>query len=154
MPLFKVAEQVERLQKDLKERDRKIEELQRKMAMGGGGRDLLSQAREVGGVKILSARSDVGDPKALREVADQLRTKLGSGVVVLGGVADGKAAIVAAVTADLTDRFNAGKIVGSVSSIMGGKGGGRADMASGGGPDGAKLDEALESVFRLLSCKL
>jgi alanyl-tRNA synthetase len=150
-PLFKVAEQIEKLQKDLRDRERKIEELQRKMAMGGGGRDILSQVREIGGVKVLSARSEVGDPKALREVADQFRNKLGSGVVVLGGVADGKVAIVAAVTTDLTDKYNAGKIVGAVSSAVGGKGGGRADMAQGGGPQAEKLDEALESVFKLLS---
>jgi alanyl-tRNA synthetase len=150
-PLFKVAEQIDKLQKDLRDRERKIEELQRKMAMGGGGRDILSQVREVGGVKVLATRSEVGDPKALREVADQLRNKLGSGVVVLGGVADGKVSIVAAVTADLTDKYNAGKIVGAVSSAVGGKGGGRADLAQGGGPLAEKLDEALESVFKLLS---
>jgi alanyl-tRNA synthetase len=153
-PLFKVAEQIEKLQKDLRDRERKIEELQRKMAMGPG-RDILSQVKEVNGIKVLSARSEVADPKALREVADQLRNKLGSGVVVLGGVATaeegGKVAIVAAVTADLTDKYNAGKIVGAVSSAVGGKGGGRADMAQGGGPQAEKLDEALESVFKLLS---
>jgi alanyl-tRNA synthetase len=150
-PLFKVAEQIERLQKDLKERDKKIDELQKKMAMGGGGRDVMSQIKEVNGIKVLSTRSEVGDPKALREVADQLRNKIGSGVVVLGGVGDGKVAIVAAVTADLTDKYNAGKIVGAVSGVLGGKGGGRADMAQGGGPNADKLDEALESVYKLLS---
>jgi alanyl-tRNA synthetase len=150
-PLFKVAENVERLQQELKARDRKVEELQKKLATGGGARDVMSQVREVGGVKVLAARSEVADPKALREVADQLRGKLGSGVVVLGGVADGKVALVAAVTADLTSRFNAGKIVGALSSTVGGKGGGRPDLAQGGGTDAAKLDEALESVYKLLS---
>jgi alanyl-tRNA synthetase len=149
-PLFTTAEQIEKLQKDLRDRERKIEELQRKMALGPG-RDILSQVREVGGVKVLAARSEVADPKALREVADQLRGKLGSGVIVLGGVGEGKVAVVAAVTADLTERFNAGKIVGAVSSAVGGKGGGRADLAQGGGPNVDKLDEALESVFKLLS---
>src|SRR5262249_2321164 len=85
-PLFSVAATVEKLQRDLKDRDRKIEELQKKMAMGGGGRDLLSSVREVNGVKLLAARSEIGDPKALREAADQLKNKLGSGVIVLGGV--------------------------------------------------------------------
>ncbi len=150
-PRFKVVEQIERLQKELKERERKIEELQRTLAMGGGGRDILSQVREVGGIKVLAARSDVGDPKALREVADQLRGKLGSGVVVLAGVADGKVSLVAAVTADLIGRFNAGKIIGAISTTVGGKGGGRPEMAQGGGSDADKLDEALESVYKLLS---
>jgi len=72
-------------------------------------------------------------------------------VVVLGGVADGKVALVAAVTADLTARFNAGKIVGALSTTVGGKGGGRPDLAQGGGTDATKLDEALESVYKLLA---
>jgi alanyl-tRNA synthetase len=150
-PLFSVAASIEKLQRDLKERDRKIEELQKKMAMGGGGRDLLSSVREVNGVKVLAARSEVGDPKALREVADQLKNKLGSGVIVLGGVAEGKVALVAAVTADLVGKYNAGKIVGAISSAVGGKGGGRPDMAQGGGSDADKLDEALAGVDKLLT---
>ena len=81
------AARVDKLLEELKAQRREIEELKRKMALGGGGRDLMAGVREVGGIKVLSARADVGDPKALREVADQLRDKLGSGVVVLGGVA-------------------------------------------------------------------
>jgi alanyl-tRNA synthetase len=150
-PLLELPLYVERQQRELKERDKKIDELQRKIALGGGGRDLMSSVREVGGVKVLAARSETGDPKALREVADQLRGKLGSGVVVLGGVSDGKVALVAAVTPDLTSRLNAGKIVSAVSSAVGGKGGGRPDLAQGGGPDAAKLDEALASVYALIA---
>jgi alanyl-tRNA synthetase len=153
-PLFQVAASVEKLQKDLKDRDRKIEELQRKLALGGssGGRDLMERAREVAGIRVLSARSDVGDPKALREVADQLRNKLKSGVVVLGGVGpDGKVALVAAVTPDLVARVSAGKIISSISPLVGGKGGGKPDLAQGGGSDASKLDEALESVYRLIA---
>jgi alanyl-tRNA synthetase len=149
-PLFQVAAQVERLQRELKERERRIEELQRKLA-GGGGRDLVSEAREVAGIKVLSSRTDVGDPKALREVADQLRNKLKSGVVVLGGVGDGKVALVAAVTADLVDRVHAGKIIGEVAKLVGGKGGGKPDLAQGGGTDPSKLDEALAAVYKLVT---
>ena len=119
--------------------------------MGGGGRDLMSQVRDVAGVKVLSTRADVGDPKALREVADQLRDKLKSGVVVLGGVADGKVALVAAVTADLTGRVHAGKIIGEIAKIVGGRGGGKPELAQAGGSDAGKLDEALESVYSLIS---
>ena len=147
---FEAAVRVEKLQEELKAQRREIEELKRKMAMGGGGRDLLSNVREVGGIKVLSTRADVGDPKALREVADQLRDKLKSGVVVLGGVADGKVALVAAVTADLTSRVHAGKIIGELAKLVGGKGGGRPDLAQAGGSDASKLDEALESVYRLI----
>ena len=111
---FEVAAKVERLTQALREREKEMEELRRKLALGGsaGGRDLLSSAQEVNGVKLVAARSEVGDPKALREVADQLRERLGSGVVVLAGVADGKVSIVATVTKDLAGRIHAGKIVG------------------------------------------
>ena len=84
---------------------------------------------------MLATRADVGDPKALREVADQLRDKLSSGVVVLGGVADGKVALVAAVTADLTERVHAGKIIGEVAKLVGGRGGGKPELAQAGGTD-------------------
>jgi alanyl-tRNA synthetase len=149
--IFQVAAQVDRLQRELKERERKIEELQRKLA-SGGGKDLLADAREVHGVRVLSARADVGDPKALREVADQLRAKIKSGVVVLGGVGeDGKVALVAAVTPDLTAKYQAGKIIAAVSAAVGGRGGGKPDLAQGGGTDAAKLDEALNSVYALIT---
>jgi alanyl-tRNA synthetase len=148
---FEAAQRVERLQDELKAQRREIEELKRKMALGGGGRDLLSSVREVGGVKVLATRADVGDPKALREVADQLRNKIGSGVIVLGGVADdGKVALVAAVTPDLTNKIHAGKIIGEVSGAIGGRGGGKPDMAQGGGSDAGKLDAALERVYALV----
>ncbi|MCU1278089.1 MAG: alanyl-tRNA synthetase, partial [bacterium] len=147
---LEAAARVEKLQEELKAQRREIDDLKRKMAMGGGGRDLLSSVREVGGIKVLSTRADVGDPKALREVADQLRDKLKSGVIVLGGVADGKVALVAAVTADLVGRVHAGKIIGEVAKLVGGKGGGRPDLAQAGGTDAARLDEALESVYKLI----
>jgi alanyl-tRNA synthetase len=147
---FEAALRVEKLQDELKAARREVEELKRKMALGGGGRDLMAGVREVGGIKVLATRADVGDPKALRDVADQLRDKLKSGVVVLGGVSDGKVALVAAVTADLTGRVHAGKIVGEVARIVGGKGGGRPDLAQAGGSDAGKLDEALAAVYGLI----
>ncbi|HEY1584070.1 MAG TPA: alanine--tRNA ligase, partial [Polyangia bacterium] len=140
---FEAAVRVDKLLDELKQQRREIEDLKRKMAMGGGGRDLMSQVRDVAGVKVLSTRADVGDPKALREVADQLRDKLKSGVVVLGGVADGKVALVAAVTADLTGRVHAGKIIGEIAKIVGGRGGGKPELAQAGGSDAGQLDEAL-----------
>jgi alanyl-tRNA synthetase len=147
---FEVADRVAKLQKELRERERAFEELQRKLA-GGGGRNLLDAAREINGVKVLATRTDVGDPKALREVADRLREQMKSGIVVLGGVAEGKVAIVATVTPDLVARFHAGKIVGELSGTVGGKGGGRPDMAQGGGNLPDKLDAALARVFELVN---
>jgi len=146
---FEVAARVEKLQADSREREREIEKLKRKLA-SGGGRDLASEAREVGGVRVLATRADVADPKALREVADQLKGKLRSGIVVLAGVEGDKIALVSMVTPDLVDRFSAGKIVGEVAKQVGGKGGGRADMAQGGGTQPQNLDAALARVFELV----
>jgi alanyl-tRNA synthetase len=149
---FEVAAKTERMTEDVKSVRKELEDTRRKMAMGGGaGGDLMSKVREIGGVKILSARSDA-DPKALREVADQLRGKIGSGLVVLGGVQDGKVSLVAAVTSDLTARLHAGKIIGELAKIVGGKGGGRPDFAQAGGPDATRLDEALQKAFELGAC--
>jgi alanyl-tRNA synthetase len=147
---FEVAARVEKLQADAREREREIDKLKRKLA-SGGGRDLASEARDIGGVRVLATRADVADPKALRDVADQLKDKLRSGVVVLAGVEGNKIALVAMVTPDLVGRFNAGKIVGEVARRVGGKGGGRADMAQGGGGQPENLDAALAGVFELLS---
>ena len=146
---FEVAARVEKLQAEGREREREIEKLKRKLA-SGGGRDLASEAREVNGVRVLATRADVADPKALREVADQLKGKLRSGVVVLAGVEGDKIALVSMVTPDLVERFSAGKIVGEVARQVGGKGGGRADMAQGGGTQPQNLDAALAHVFELV----
>ncbi|MSP62549.1 MAG: alanine--tRNA ligase [Myxococcales bacterium] len=146
---FEVAAKVEKLQKELREREREVEELRHKLA-AGGGRDLLAGAREIDGVRVLAARSDIGDPKALREVAVELREKIKSGIVVLGGVAEGKVALVATVTSDLVGRYHAGKLVAALSAAVGGKGGGRPDLAQGGGTETGALDAALEQVYALV----
>ncbi len=147
---LEVAARVDRLNDEVKALRKELDEARRKMAMGGGGgADLMSRVRVVSGVKVLAARTDVADPKALREVADQVRDKLGSGLVVLGGVQDGKVSLVAAVSADLTGRLHAGKIIGELAKIVGGKGGGRADLAQAGGPEVGRLDEALEKAYEL-----
>ena len=99
---------------------------------------------------MLAARVDVDDAKALREIGDQLRDKLGSGVVVLAGVGGGKVELVAMVTKDLVGKFHAGKLLGEVAEAVGGKGGGRPDMAQGGGSEPQHLDAALARVFDLV----
>ena len=146
---FEVASRIAKLQGELREQEREIEKLRRRLA-SGGGRDLASEARDIGGVRLLATRADVADPKALREVADQLRDKIRSGVVVLAGVEGDKIALVAMVTPDLVGRFNAGKIVGEVARAIGGKGGGRPDMAQGGGSEPDKLDAALARVADMI----
>ncbi|MGH8311057.1 MAG: DHHA1 domain-containing protein, partial [Steroidobacteraceae bacterium] len=116
------------------------------LASGQGG-DLSSGAREVSGVKVLATRVDGADAKALRDAMDQLKSKLKSAVIVLGAVegAD-KVLLVAGVTQDQTAKVKAGDLVGFVAQQVGGRGGGRPDMAQAGGTNPAALDGALASV--------
>ncbi len=146
---LEVASRIVKLQADQKALEKELEKLRRKLA-SGGGRDLVAEARDVAGVRVLATRADVADPKALREVADQLRDKLGSGVIVLAGVEGEKIALVSMVSPDLVGRLHAGKIVGEVAKAVGGKGGGRPDMAQGGGSQPEHLDSALARVFELV----
>jgi alanyl-tRNA synthetase len=105
------------------------------------------QAVDVDGFKVLAQRVDGLGRDQMRVLVDNLRTKLGSGVVVLGSAQeDGKLALVAGVTKDLTGRVQAGKIVGAVAKLVGGSGGGRPDLAEAGGKDVVQLDAALASV--------
>jgi alanyl-tRNA synthetase len=146
---FEVAARVEKLEASARAKDKEIAELKKKAA-GGGGRDLMSDVKDVGGVKVLAAKVEGADGKTLRVVGDELRDKLGSGILVLAGVGDGKVALLAMVTKDLVERFHAGKIVGVAAEVVGGKGGGRPDMAQAGGTDPSKVDEALRKVHEYL----
>src|SRR3990172_8191496 len=110
------------------------------------GEDLAAQAVEVNGVKVLAASLDAADAKTLRETLDKLKDKLKSAAIVLGAVSDGKVSLIAGVTADLTGRLKAGELVNYVAQQVGGKGGGRPDMAQAGGTEPAKLPAALQSV--------
>ena len=103
--------------------------------------------REVKGVKVLATRADNLERAQLRTLIDNLRNKLGSGVVVLGSVTDGKVALIVGVTKDLTSRVQAGKIIAEVAKKVGGSGGGRPDMAEAGGKDPAALDAALAEAM-------
>ncbi|UNG17181.1 alanine--tRNA ligase [Stutzerimonas zhaodongensis] len=122
--------------------EKELEQLKAKAASATGN-DLASSAVEVKGVKTLAARVDGLDGKALLALVDQLKNKLGSGVILLGGVQDEKVVLVAGVTQDLTGRLKAGDLMRLAAAVVGGKGGGRPDMAQGGGSDANRLDEAL-----------
>ena len=98
---------------------------------------------DVKGTKVLAARLDGLDGKALLALVHQLKNKLGSGVILLGGVFEDKVVLVAGVTQDLTAKLKAGDLMRQAAAVVGGKGGGRPDMAQGGGVDAGKLDEAL-----------
>ena len=103
------------------------------------------------GLKVVASVLDHADPKRLREMADELKVRLRSGCIALGSVIDGKVIMLTAVTDDLTDRYHAGKLVDELSKVLGGKGGGRADLAQAGGGDPAKLDLALKRFQELVS---
>ncbi len=145
-----LADKLGRMVERQRSLEREIEALQKKLLSGGGsgGIDsMLAKAREVSGVKVLGVRTDVTDRGALRELAEQLRDKLGDAVVLVGSEADGKAQLVATVSKALTDRFKAGELIKGVAALVGGSGGGRPDMAQAGGTEPAQLDAAIESIY-------
>lgn len=125
--------------------EKELEQLKGKIASQAGS-NLADQALDVAGIKVLAANLEGADPKSLRDTVDQLKNKLGKAVVILATVADGKVSLVAGVTKDETAKVKAGDLLGFVASQLGGKGGGRPDMAQGGGSDVAALPKALESV--------
>jgi alanyl-tRNA synthetase len=133
----------------LLDRNRRLEkeltQLKSRLASSAGD-DLVAEAVEIDGLKVLARALEGADPKTLRETVDQLKNKLGSAVLVLAAVQDSKVSLVAGVTKDSTDRLNAGELVNFVAAQVGGKGGGRADMAQAGGNDPGRLPEALASV--------
>ncbi|MDJ0761367.1 MAG: alanine--tRNA ligase [Myxococcota bacterium] len=148
--LLKVAPlQLEDRIKGLLTRERtllkEVDTLKRKLASEGANTD--DAVQEIAGVKVMGVRIDIGEPATLRETADRFRHKLGSGVVCLGGENNGKAALVVAVTDDLTKQLRAGDLIREVTRVVGGKGGGRPDFAQGGGPDPAKLDQAIAEIY-------
>ncbi len=146
--LFEVSAKLEQSQRRTKELERALEEARSKVAAAQSG-DLAGQARELNGVKLLTARVD-GDGKALRELADQLRGKLGRGVVALGSEQDGKAILLVAVTKDLVGKVKAGELVKDAAKLVGGAGGGKPDLAQAGGAEPAGLDRALARVAELV----
>jgi alanyl-tRNA synthetase len=144
-PEKSLTERVTSILSELKERDREIASLKSKMAGNLSG-DLLTRKTDVKGVALVVERCDGMDAEALRQMTDQLKEKLVSGVVVLGSVADGKVSFIVGVTADLTKRIKAGDLIKQVASVAGGGGGGRPDMAQAGGKDASKVDEALSKA--------
>ena len=127
---------------EMKKLRRELESLRMKSASAATA-DAAGAAVEVRGVKVLAQRVDALDKAQMRNLVDELRGKLGSGVVVLGAAADGKVSLIVGVSKDLTGRVQAGKIVGAIAAKVGGKGGGRPDLAEAGGSDVAGLDAAL-----------
>ena len=148
------------LKLELDKRDAEIKRLQReldqarmKSASSSVG-SVTQKVKDVGGIKVLAHRVDNLERAQMRTLIDQLRDKLGSGVVVLGSASDGKVALIVGVTKDLTSRIQAGKVIGPVAKAVGGSGGGRPDMAEAGGKNPEALDSALEQVYTVVESLL
>ena len=140
-----VTDKVTALRAENRDLEKEIARLKQKLATSAGG-DLTAGAVEVAGVKVLAATVDGADAKSLRDTLDQCKNKLGSGVILLAAVGDDKVALAAGVTADLTGRVKAGDLMREFAQRLGGKGGGRPDMAQGGGSDVAALPGVLKDV--------
>jgi alanyl-tRNA synthetase len=145
----KVRELVERARRLEKE----VQQLKSKLASGHGG-DLSTQAKDVGGIKVLAAQIDGADVRSLRDAVDQLKSKLGSSVIVLASVQEGKVLLVVGVSSDLLAHMKAGEIAGHVAAKVGGRGGGRADFAQAGGTQPENLGAALAEVEALVRSRL
>ncbi len=141
--LGSVVERNRQLEKD-------VEQLKARAASAAGS-DLAASAVEAGGMKVLVQRVDGQDGKSLLALVDQLKNKLGSGVILLGGELEGKVVLVAGVTKDLTSRVKAGDLIRTTAAAVGGKGGGRPDMAQGGGTEVSALDKALAEALETIA---
>ncbi len=148
-----VLSRVVQVMDNVKALEKELARLKSKLAASQGD-ELVSQAADVAGAKVLAAVLEGADSTALRETLDKLKDKLKSAAVVLASVSDGKVSLIAGVTADLTGKVKAGELVNFVAQQVGGKGGGRPDMAQAGGTDAAALPTALASVAAWVGSKL
>src|SRR5262245_22834593 len=140
-----VEKAVKGLVEEKKALEKELAKARSKLAMGQG-QDIASQAVDVKGMKVLAATLDGADAKTLRDTMDKLKDRLKSAAIVLGAVNDGKVSLIAGVTSDLTGKLKAGELVNFVAQQVGGKGGGRPDVAEAGGTAPAGLPSALQSV--------
>lgn len=152
-PVNELASKVAQLSDHAKSLEKELARLKSKLASSQGD-DLATQAIEIAGVKVLAATLDGADANALRETMDKLKDKLKSAAIVLASVSDGKVNLAAGVTADLISKVKAGELVNFVAGQVGGKGGGKPDMAMAGGSDASKLPQALASVNDWVASKL
>jgi alanyl-tRNA synthetase len=144
-PAEEVPQKISQVLDNVRALEKELARLKSKIA-ASHGEDLAEQAIDVKGIKVLAASVDGADAKSLRETLDKLKDRLKSAAIVLGAAQDGKVSLIAGVTPDLTAKLKAGELVNFVAQQVGGKGGGRPDMAQAGGTDAAALPKALESV--------
>ncbi len=144
-----ILAKIERLLAAQKADEREIERLKSQLIAKQAG-SILDEVKEISGVKVLAARVDEKDPKSLRAYGDQMRGRLGSGIIVFGAKTGEKAQLLCMVTKDISGRFPAGRIIQEIAPLVGGRGGGREDMAQAGGKDPGKIDDALERVPKII----
>jgi alanyl-tRNA synthetase len=148
------GEKVAQLLERSRQLEKEVQQLQTRLATGGGGEDPADRAETVGDSRIYIARLDGSDPKVMRDAVDRFKQKLGSGVVLLGAADGDKVRLVAGVTKDRTDRISAVDLVNASAELVGGTGGGRPDLAQAGGSEPARLDEALERARAFARARL
>jgi alanyl-tRNA synthetase len=142
---------VTRLQDELKKARREAEELRLKLASGAGaGSANGDESREVAGIKVLAREASGLDAAAMRQLSDTLLARIKSGVVVLGRSSDGKVSLIVRTSADLTGKVPAGQVIKELAPIIGGRGGGKADMAEGGGNQPEHLTAALQKSYEVV----
>jgi alanyl-tRNA synthetase len=148
-PVGELSARLEKLLEERRALEKEIEKL-RAERRGAASSDLVSQARDVAGVKVLAARADGAAGGDLRAMVDDLRGKLKSGIVLLAAESEGRVSLALGVTADLVDRFKAGALIREVAATVGGKGGGKADFAQAGGSEAARIPEAFEKLVAMI----
>jgi alanyl-tRNA synthetase len=146
---LEIADRTEKLLKHTRELEKEIEALKGKLAAKDSG-DLISQARDIGGVKVLAAEVGIADAKTLRDFGDKLRDKMESGIILLGSKAGEKALLLCMVTKDLAGKYHAGNIIKELAPLVGGSGGGRSDMAQAGGTQPENLGKAISALGKIL----
>uniref|UniRef100_UPI0040481FFC alanine--tRNA ligase n=1 Tax=Rheinheimera sp. TaxID=1869214 RepID=UPI0040481FFC len=151
--MFSIAERVQQALERSRQLEKDIEQLNAKMASQTGA-SLLQQAQSIAGAKVLITELPATEPKALRTMLDELKNQLGSAVILLSTVNDGKISLIAGVSADLTAKVHAGQLVGWAAEQLGGKGGGRPDMAQAGGTDVAALAQVMTAAKQYVAEKL
>jgi alanyl-tRNA synthetase len=150
IPPLELPGRLGKLLEEQKALTRQLAEVETRLARTRA-QEILAGARQIGDVTVVAARLDGLDAEGLRVVTDSVRERLGSGIICLGGVTDGKVSLITAVTKDLTARFHAGQLIKEVAGVVGGSGGGRPELAQAGGKDASKLDQALNLVYDWVS---
>jgi alanyl-tRNA synthetase len=148
-PAEALRAELEKKDAEIKRLARELDQARMKQASSSTA-NISERVKDIAGIKVLTHRVDNLERPQLRTLVDQLRDKLGSGVVVLGSATDGNVALIVGVTKDLTSRIQAGKVISQVAQKVGGKGGGRPDLAEAGGKDPGALDAALGDAYGIV----